>query len=144
MATTKTAVTTDTTELTISPEALAAMAKAISETTLAATPRENNPPAVNACGFLRSSVPALRYKEVFYCGAPQTTEWLTPDEAKLYNQITTPGMYGPDKTWEVRIKDDKLHVLIHGVNKREVRMELPRSLVAILRIIVDEQNAVAA
>jgi hypothetical protein len=138
---------TDTTELTISPDALAAMAKAMSEATQAATRRENpNPPPLTACGFPASAVPALVYKEVYFCGAPQKQEWLTPDEATLFNQIAVPGTYGPDKTWEVRIDKDRstLHVLIHGVNRRETRLELPRSLKDILRIIVDEQSAVAA
>lgn len=141
----KTTTTTDQTELTISPEALAAMAKAMSEATLTATRKENTPPPVSACGIPMSEMPEFVYKEVFFCGAKQLREWLLPDEIKLYNQITTAGMYGPDKTWEVRIKDkDSLHVVIHGVNKRETRLELPRSLKDILRIIVEEQNAVAA
>jgi hypothetical protein len=144
MAQTK-AVTTDTTEMTISPEALAAMAKAMSEATLAVTRREvDSPPPVNALGFPTKDVPALKYSEVFYCGAPQTTQWLTPAEVRLFNAITTPGTYGPDKTWEVRLKDNKLHVLIHGINKREVRLEMPRKLTDVLQTIVDEQNAVAA
>jgi hypothetical protein len=138
-------VASDATELTISPEALAALGKAMSEATLTATRRENDRPTpTNALGYPSTDVPALKYKEVFYCGAPQKTDWLTPTEARLYNAITTPGFYGPDKTWEVRLSNDRLHVLIHGVHKREVRLDLPRSLVAILQTIVDEQNAVAA
>ncbi len=143
----KSTTTTDQTELTISPEALAAMAKAMSDATLTATRRENpNPPPLTACGFPADAVPALIYKDVYFCGAPQKSEWLTPDEAKLYNQITVPGTYGPDKNWEVRIDKDRstLHVLIHGVNRREVRLDLPRSLKDILRTIVDEQNAAVA
>jgi hypothetical protein len=142
----KTATTADATELTISPEALAAMAKAMSEATLTATRRENpNPPAYNAIGFPAKDVPALAYKDVLFCGAPQRPEFLKPEEIRLYNAITVPGTYGPDKTWEVRIKDkESLHVVIHGVNKRETRLELPRSLEEILRTIVNEQNAVAA
>lgn len=142
----KTSTTTDQTELTISPDALAAMAKAMSEATLTATRRENNPPPVSYAGIPMSEMPSLTYKEVFFCGAPQIREWLLPEEIRLYNQITTPGLYGPDKTWEVRLEKDKsqLHVLIHGVNKRETRLELPRKLTDILRIIVEEQSAVAA
>jgi hypothetical protein len=141
MAQTK-SVASDATELTISPDALAAMAKAMSEATLSATRRENDRPTpTNALGFPSSDVPALTYKEVFFCGAPQKTDWLTPAEVRLYNAITTPGVYGPDKTWEVRLKNDTLHVLIHGINRREVRMDTPRSLTEILRTIVDEQNA---
>ena len=137
--------TTEPTELsTITPEALAAMAKAMTEAALTTTRRENDsPPPMNAIGFPAASVPALTYKEVFFCGAPQLTSHLTPAEVKLYNQITVPGLYGPDKTWEVRIANERLHVLIHGVNKREVRQDLPRSLAEILRTIVDEQPVAA-
>ncbi len=145
MAQTKTTAAADANEVTISPEALAAIGRAVSEATLASTRRENDRPTpMNAIGYKADTVPALKYKEVFYCGAPQKAEWLKPEEARLYNAITTPGFYGPDKTWEVRLKDDRLHVLIHGVNKREVRMDLPRSLEDILKTIVSEQNAVAA
>jgi hypothetical protein len=127
----------DAAELTIKPEALAAMAKAMSEATLAATRRENNSPTpTNALGFVATDVPALKYKEVFFCGAPQKTDWLTPAEVRLYNAITTPGLYGPDKTWEVRLKNDILHVLIHGINRREVRLDTPRALTEILGTIV--------
>lgn len=144
MAQTK-AAAPDATELTISPDALAAMAKAMSAATLAATRRENDSPTpTNALGFPATDVPALKYREVLFCGAPQKAEWLTPDEVRLYNAITTPGTYGPDKTWEVRLKKDSLHVVIPGINKRETRLDLPRSLKEILRTIVDEQNAVAA
>jgi hypothetical protein len=138
-------VASDATELTISPEALAAMAKAMSEATLAATRRENDSPTpMNAIGYAVTDVPALKYREVLYCGTPQTVQWLKPEEASLYNAITTPGFYGPDKTWEVRIKNNSLHVIIPGIHKRETRLDLPRSLTEILRTIVDEQNAVAA
>lgn len=144
MAQPKTATVADATELTISPDALAAMAKAMSEATLNSTRRENDRPTpMNAIGYPADSVPALKYAEVYYCGAPQRVEWLKPAEARLFNQITVPGFYGPDKTWEVRIDRNKLHVLIHGVNKREIRMELPRSLETILQTIVDEQPVAA-
>lgn len=143
MAQTK-ATATDTTELTISPEALAAMAKALSEATLSATRRENdNPEPMNALGFPVKQVPELTYAKVYFCGAEQRSSHLTPTEAKLFNQISVPGMYGPDKTWEVRIANGVLHVIIHGINKREVRQELPRSLAEILRTIVDEQPVAA-
>jgi len=143
MASTKTA--SDSQELNISADALAAVAKAVANAAIASTQRENDRPTLmNACGFPRADVPALVHKEVFFCGAPQKEDWLTPDEVTLYNAITVPGTYGPDKTWEVRLKDGRLHVLIHGINKREVRQELPRSLKAILSIIVEEQSAVAA
>lgn len=142
----KPTTTTDQTELTISADALAAMAKAMSEATLTATRRENpNPIAYNAIGYKLEDMPTLTYKEVLFCGTPQRVEWLKPEEVRLFNQITVAGMYGPDKTWEVRVKDkDSLHVVIHGVNKRETRLDLPRSLTEILRTIVDEQSAVAA
>lgn len=138
--------TTDQTELTISPEALAAMAKALSEATDARNLRENaRPLETNALGVPSKDLPSLRFKQVFFCGAPQTTQWLLPEEARLFNAITTPGLYGPDKTWEVETKgDDLLHVKIHGINRRETRLDLPRKLTDILRIIVDEQSAVAA
>jgi hypothetical protein len=82
-----------------------------------------------------------------YCGAPQDVNRLLPDEVRLFNAITVPGFYGPDKNWEVRIDTrgtSTLDIRIHGIHKREVRAEMPRSLVAILQTIVDEQNAVAA
>jgi hypothetical protein len=147
MAATSKAVATDTTELTISPEALAAMAKAMSEATLAATRRENDHPTpMNAIGIPMAKMPALTYKEVLYCGAPQKVDRLLPDEVRLFNEITAPGFYGPDKTWEVRVdtRTNILDIRIHGIHKREVRAEMPRSLVAILQTIVDEQNAVPA
>jgi hypothetical protein len=145
MAQTK-AVTPDSTELTISPEALAAMAKAMSDATLAATRRENDrPEPMNAIGIPLAKMPAMKYAEVLYCGAPQKVERLLPEEVRLFNAITVPGFYGPDKTWEVLIdtRANRLDIRIHGVHKRDVRMDLPRSVVAILQIIADEQLVAA-
>jgi hypothetical protein len=141
MASTK-AVTTDT-ELAITPETLAAIAKAVAGATLAATTREVTPPAVNSLGFTRSDVPAFKYKHVYFCGAKEDTDRLTPTEVRLYNAITVPGAYGPDKTWDVRIANDELHVSIRDIKKITVRMELPRSLKEILQTIVDEQQVAA-
>jgi hypothetical protein len=143
MAQTK-AVTTDT-PISITADALAAIAKAVSTSTIAATQRENpNTPATNALGYLRSELPSLTRKDVLFNGSPQNEDFLKPEEIRAYNAITVPGHYGPDKTWEVQIKGERLHLIIHGLNKKDVRNELPRSLVEILRIIADEQNAVAA
>ena len=50
----------------------------------------------------------------------------------------------PGSVGKGHLKDGVLDIRIQGVNKREVRLDLPRSLEAILQIIVDEQNAVAA
>jgi hypothetical protein len=142
MASTK--VTTSDPELAITPETLAAIAKAVAGATLAATQREVTPPPTNAIGYLRADVPAFKYKKVFFCNAEQELDRLTPDEARLFNEIGAPGSYGPDKTWDVRIANDQLHVSIRDIKKLSVRMELPRSLKEILQVIVDEQKAVAA
>jgi hypothetical protein len=138
--------TTVSTEMNVTAEQLAAaIATATFEAAQRATKREiDDPTPVNAIGVPRSKMPALKYKEALFCGAPQDVNRATADEVRLFNEITVPGFYGPDKSWEVRIKDEKLHVVIHGINRREVRMELPRSLKEILQTIVDEQNAVAA
>ena len=129
----------------ISADVIAAIAKAAAIAGVSSTKREiDNPPPAWWNGFDLPDFPKLVHKEVFYCGAPQKPKAATRGEINLFNQIKTPGFYGPDKTWEVKLKDGVLDIRIQGVNKREVRLDLPRSLEAILQIIVDEQNAVAA
>ena len=130
----------------LSPEALAAFAKATVEATAALNPKREieNPPPAFWNGFGLPDFPKFKYEKVFFCGARQEPKNARREEIQLFNKITRPGLYGPDKTWEVRIANNELQVNIQRINKKEVRMELPRSLVDILQIIVDEQNAVAA
>lgn len=141
-----TMATTDTTrELTIAPEALAAIAKATIEAAQATTPRENqNPPPAWWNGFGLPDFPKLRHTKVYFCGAEQKPEKATKGEITLFNAITTPGDYGPDKTWPVKLKDGVLDIRIQGIHRREVRADLPRSLEDILRIIVEQQDAAKA
>lgn len=145
MATTKTA-SVETTEptLTITPEVLAAIAKATAEGASRATRREiDNPPPAWWNGFGLPDFPKLTYTKVFFCGADQKPEKATAEEIRLFNQIIVPGFYGPDKTWEVKIKDNVLDIRIQGIHKKETRLDLPRSLAGILQVIVDEQPKAA-
>jgi hypothetical protein len=135
----------DTTSAALTPEALAAIVRATVEAANASARREDlSPPPSAWNGFGSPDFPKYTYDKVFYCGAEQVDRTQTADEIRLFNQITKPGLYGPDKTWHVTIERNVLHVWIEGINKKEVRLDLPRSLVEILKIIVAEQTAVAA
>lgn len=146
MAKTATVTEEATPAATISADVIAAIASAAAIAGATSTKREiENPPPSWWNGFGLPDFPKMAYESVYFCGAKQEDRKLKKSEILGFNAITTPGFYGPDKTWEVKIKDKSvLDIRIQGINKRDVRMDLPRSLDAILQIIIDEQNAAAA
>ena len=138
MAQTKAVDTLDSTQI------IAAAVKAAIEATAASGKREiADPPPAWWNGFGLPDFPASKYSKVYFCGAEQKPSKARKEEVALFNQITKSGDYGPDKTWPVKVKDDILDIRITGINKKEIRHELPRSLAEILQIIVDQQNAAA-
>jgi hypothetical protein len=141
----KTTTTATDTELTMTPESIAAIVQAAVTASAVANKREiDNPPPAWWNGYGLPDFPKPVYAKVYFCGAEQKPEKATKREMELFNAITVSGDYGPDRTWPVKVKDGVLDIRIIGINKREVRSELPRSLVEILQIIVDQQNAAAA
>jgi hypothetical protein len=92
-------------------------------------------------GFGTKGFPELS-RRVLFCGVPQYERDLSRDEIALFNAITTPGLYGPDKTWRVAISGQgtsgMLQVSVQGVDTIEGRLSVP-SLVEILQTIVREQ-----
>lgn len=100
-----------------------------------------NPPkksVYNPSGGVR---PAMRCPVVF-CGAPQDPAVLTNEEIELLNQVVA-GRYNKGK-WQVIVRDDGMGVeqehkeIRLPVSTLEQRMELPHSMVAILKQILAE------
>ena len=131
-------------QVTIDPSSLAA----ISTATINAMNQTLRPENANATpkrwnGFGGPGFPKLRWQKVFFCGAPLRPKELTKQETELLNKITTPGTYGPDKTWTVTIRESDLDLRVKGINNIEVRVGFP-PFVYFLQQIVDEQSLVAA
>jgi hypothetical protein len=133
------------TDVALTTENIAAIVQAaVTASTLASKREIDNPPPAWWNGYGLPDFPKSKHTKVYFCGAEQKPAKSTKAEIALFNQITTSGDYGPDRTWPVKVKDGVLDIRITGINKREVRLDLPRSLAEILQIIVDQQNAAAA
>lgn len=107
-------------------------------------PENRNPPPSAWNGFGEQDFPKLRYSRVFFCGVPLSPRDLTRKEITALNDIRTPGQYGPDRTWLVKVvnpdtPDEELHIAIRGVSQVEGRLALP-PLASLASAIVEEQD----
>lgn len=85
--------------------------------------------------------PTLKRKTVF-CNSVQSERQLSDTEIELFNQLS-PGRYH-NRQWEVIVREegnDSWMEIRIPVSTIEQRMDLPNSLVAILKEMIDEAKA---
>ena len=143
-------------DVNISSETLARMAETVGQavaTTIAQHDEKIRPfevtrtsgrsafnPRAGEAGYKKPSLT----RDTYFCGHQEDPKRLTPEEVALYNKITRPGRYH-NRRWEVILTGDDQdpeakRVLDIRIPCKEIndRMEMPNSLVAILKEIIEE------
>lgn len=137
---------TDTLEVTIGADAIAAIQKATLEAMrVAQAPENKNPPDAFWNGYGLPDFPKqTTWEKIYFCGAPVEFRQCTKTEAALFNEVRPiAGQYGPEKNIHLSFqtshgKPSALNIWVAGIKSIEGRMGQP-TLAQTLRYIVDEQ-----